>query len=245
MPLIQAFKCAWEDIFGSNTKKSFIKANRRINVSNQGNYYVSFSSFKGFEISENYEGVITIVNVESNIFIESSFFSNIALKGAGETGAIYMISRTNCNIALRSVCAAECYVTNNIWCNFLVQRPSDNAINHFNTSATCRCGKAINNIEFGNIVCDGVNSSNNNCIDFTGLVFESPTTSSVSMYCFIGNGISSITNSYVSASHFSNYFVFYQTKPLMALFDPVEEKSRFRKVCSLATAKIKYFFSPK
>lgn len=135
-------KTAWTDIFKDEPRREFIQVRRRISISNKGNYHVSYSNFRSFVIPDNYSGAITVYKASAKLFIEASFFSKITLEGTAWIGTVLYYDRTKGEAALSKVCASENIVTNNVWTICIHVTVSDNAINHFNMSSTCNCGKS-------------------------------------------------------------------------------------------------------
>ena len=133
-------KSAWEDVFKESVQRRISGTKRRITVLNEFNYYVSFSSFNNFDISDNYSGVITAYKITTKMYIETSLFRNVILRSSKHTGTIYFNNRVSGEIALNKICLCECSVTNNVFVTGVKARVIDGSINHLNMSATCNNG---------------------------------------------------------------------------------------------------------
>ena len=207
---------AWEDVFDNNErKKKIVWKENAIEISGNGNYYISYSSINNFVLSKECYGAISIYNVPAKLLIEYSFINNIYVTSSDNAGTIYFNSNQNGEFALNTVCGTECFLENNIWALFLRVVVHSSAINQYNMSSICKCGnstdigKCVNNIENGNIIVDGVNSSNNIAYQHSGIDLENPLVQARASFCFFGNDTSygCICNNYLESTLLS-YFVF-------------------------------------
>ena len=184
---------AWEDVFSESARKKISRTKRRINVSEDGNYHVSFSSFSSFVISDDYSGVIAAYNVTVKMYIETSFFRYDTLTSALSAGTIYFMSSDTGEIALNKICLGECYTKNELCAIGFYSALNEGLINHLNMSATCNNGdnESIgyyhDRLGCGKIVVNSLNSSYNKCYMAPGLQIYANNEQSLTQYCCLTN----------------------------------------------------------
>ena len=205
----------WEDFYtdGSSANENFeIKTNDYNDLSAYENAYVHDCTFKNISGSGN--GGVISYSKNSKLLVEHSSFNTCSTAIYG--GAIYFSDEGQC--VLSSVCGVKCNTGDGVnygqFC--YVDVANNEKYKNYIIDSSVTLTKQTNSFETirhenGDFSCKGVNVSNNEVNQVSGIMIYNPSTSFISFSSFRNNRAKGSTYSYICIDFVSNSHQMNQT----------------------------------